>query len=254
MKQLWTWITGAWVTVGIVLAFAVPPIYDKATGLRLFTPQIAFFHVPAAVSMILAFMASAGYGISWLRTRQVRSDSLSFAFAEAGAILGCIAMATGMLFAEANWGAYWSWDPQQVGVLATLLTYAALFALRGAVDDDARRRDLWAIYAIFGCAVALFGSAIYRRLLPDMATLHPKNTLITSDPLNRFALWFNVLGYALFMARVAMVRARLIGVGERRRARIMERELEINGAAEPTLSDVESRGERETPKRGLVWR
>jgi ABC-type transport system involved in cytochrome c biogenesis permease subunit len=41
-----------------------------------------------------------------------------------------------MVFARTNWGAYWSWDPQQVGVLGTLLTYAALFALRGATDDD----------------------------------------------------------------------------------------------------------------------
>jgi heme exporter protein C len=195
-------IIGIWVTAGLVIGFAMPSAAELAT-----TP-IAFFHVPMAVSMLLMFMISAVYGAMWLVKKNSRYDSLSLAFAEVG-FVGCIiALVTGMVFSRTNWGAYWSWDPQQVGVLGTLLTYAALFALRGATDDDIKKRNFWAVYAIFGVLVACFGSYVYRHINPD-STLHPSGTLTKSSPAFKFALWFNVVGYALLMIKVSQVRARL---------------------------------------------
>ncbi|RYG72664.1 hypothetical protein EON80_03910 [bacterium] len=199
-------IIGIWVTAGILIGFAMPNAAQLAT-----TP-IAFFHVPMAVSMLLMFCISAGYGIAWLVTKKTRNDSMSLAFAEVG-FMGCIvAITTGMVFSKTNWGAYWSWDPQQVGVLGTLLTYAALFALRGATDDDIKKRNFWAVYAIFGVIVACFGSYVYRHINPD-STLHPSGTLTKSGPEFKFALWFNVFGYVMFMIKAAQVRARLEEVG-----------------------------------------
>ena len=202
-------ILGIWITFGLVLGFAVPKIHDASSGLVLATPQIAFFHVPMAVAMEVAFLLAAWNGAMWLKKRDAKYDALSISYAEIGAIFGAIATVTGAIFAKANWGAYWSWDPQESGIVTTLLTYAALFALRGAVDDDIKKRDLWAAYAIFGFVIAMFSTMVYRRLLPAGQTLHPPNTLLTSDPLNKFALWFNVAGYVFLMVRLAGLRARL---------------------------------------------
>jgi heme exporter protein C len=198
-----------WITLGMIAGFAMPAIVDNATGIQLMKPQIAFFHVPMAIAMEVGFLMAAWHGIAWLRTREPRRDSLSYAYAEFGFVCGLIATATGAIFAKYNWGRYWSWDPQQIGIVATLLTYAALFALRGAVDDDIKKRNLWAVYAIIGLITAIFSTMVLRRILPPNTSLHPENTLVTSDRLNRIVLWFNVTGYVMLLVYVAQLRARL---------------------------------------------
>lgn len=200
---MFNYLIGIWVSAGLVIGFSMPAAQNLQT-----TP-IAFFHVPMAVSMLLCFILAAWYGIRWLASRDPRHDALSLGFAEAGYMAGLVAMASGMLFSRTNWGAYWSWDPQQVGVLGTLLTYAALFSLRGATEDDVKKRNFWAVYAILGAMVAVFGSYIYRQILPPNTSLHPNNTLTESDAAFRFALWFNVIGYFMLLIKLAIIRARL---------------------------------------------
>lgn len=193
-------IIGIWIAAGLVLGFTRP----AAEGLA--TSTIMYFHVPMAIAMEVAFLVAAYQGVCWLRTRRRGHDASSYAFAEAGAWLGVIATATGALWAKLNWGAYWSWDPQQIGIVAVLLTYAALFALRAAVDDEEKRRDLWAVYAIVGAISAIFWTFIFRRLMP---TLHPPDTLLKSDPVYKIALWFNVAGYVLVLVKIAQIRSKL---------------------------------------------
>lgn len=208
-------VIAVWITVSLLFGFSIPTIVDNSTGLILRTPQIAYFHVPMAISMLVGFSLAAWHGARWLSTRQVRHDALSLAYAESGFVFGIIATATGSIFAKANWGAYWSWDPQQVGITITLLLYAALFALRGAVDDDIKKRNAWAAYAALGLLTAIFSTVIYRRMLPELATLHPKNTLVESDPKNKIALWSNVFGYIMLLIYVSGLRARIELVREK---------------------------------------
>jgi heme exporter protein C len=198
---LFTIVVGIWIFCGIVIGCIMPP----ARGLV--SSSIMYFHVPMAIAMEVAFFCAAYQGALWLRKRNAEHDAKSFAFAEVGAWLGVIATVTGAIWAKLNWGAYWSWDPQQIGIVAVLLTYAALFALRGAVDDEGKRRDLWAVYAIIGVLAAIFWTFIFRRLTP--ATLHPPDTLLKSEPLYKLALWFNVFGYILLMTKLAALRAKL---------------------------------------------
>jgi heme exporter protein C len=198
--MLFTIIVGIWVTLGLTLGFAMPP----AEGLRA-TP-VAFLHVPMAFAMLMGFFGAAIYGGLWLKRRRAGDDAMSLALAEVGLWFGILATATGSIWAKVNWNSYWNWDPQQVGIVATLLTYAALFALRGANDDNAKARDLWAVYAVFGFIASIFWTVIFRRFMPS---LHPEDTTIKSDALFRFALWFNIFGYTLLLIRVAQMRARL---------------------------------------------
>lgn len=204
-------IAGAWVALGIGVAFLMP----AANWLQ--TTPIAFFHVPMAIGMLLCFVIAAIYGVLWLVKRNPKHDALSLAFAEIGFVACAIALATGMIFSKTNWGAFWSFDPQQVGVLGTILTYGALFALRGATDDDRKKRDLWAVYAVLGAMVAIFGGYIFRQILPPGSSLHPNKTLTSSSPQFKFALWFNVFGDALLLICIAQTRARLEMVSARLR-------------------------------------
>ena len=197
------YIASAWVLAGLVIGFKMPKAQDLAT-----TP-IAFFHVPMAISMYVLFFLAAIFGVKWALSRRADDDARSLAFAEVGFVAGVVTLLTGMIFAKTNWGAFWSWDPQQVGVLGTLLTYAALFALRGASDDEVAKRKLWTAYSVLGVLVACFGGYIYRQILPSGSSLHPNGTLHSSDSAFKFALWFNVFGYAMLLICAANVRARL---------------------------------------------
>ena len=199
-------LTLLWVGAGIFVAWAMPP----AQGLKA-TPA-AFFHVPMAIAMELAFVIAAGLGVVWLVKSNPRQDTLSVAFAEVGFAFGLVALATGSVWAKVNWNAYWSWDPQQIGIVATLLTYAALFSLRGATEDVARRRNAWAVFAILGVIAAIFWTFVFRHLMPS---LHPNATISSSGAIFKWALRFNIVGMALLMTWAALVRARLIDAQDR---------------------------------------
>lgn len=198
--MIFTAFIGIWVTFGLYLGFAMPP----AGGL-VATP-CAFLHIPMAIAMEFAFLLSAFYGVLWLVKCQTKFDALSLAFAETGLAFGTIAMITGSLWAKVNWNAYWSWDPQQVGIVATLLVYAALFALRGAVEDEGKQRDLSAVYVVFGFIAAYYFTVIFRKLQPS---LHPKDIMAGSDHLFKTVLRINYFGFTLLAIQIARLRSRI---------------------------------------------
>src|SRR5215210_5015122 len=89
LRTYWfTCLVGIWIAAGIVIAFAMPSAQELVA-----TP-VAFFHIPMAVTTVVAFMLAAWHGAAWLRRRQARSDAMSLAYAEIGAICGLIATAS----------------------------------------------------------------------------------------------------------------------------------------------------------------
>jgi hypothetical protein len=209
--MIWNLIAGLWVTGVIYGAFQVP----EAQFLKK-TP-IVFFHVPMAISMLACFLAAAIYGALWLGFKKPQFDALSLAWGEVGFVAGCVTFATGLLFARANWNGYWTGDPQQVGVLGTLMLYAALLTLRGAVDDENKKRNAWAVYSIFGVIAAGFGCYVYSRIVPAGASLHPNNTIKSSTDY-RMVFTFSIFGYLFMITRIVLLRARL----ERATSRLRE--------------------------------
>ena len=204
-------LIGVWITISIVAAFLVPEVRELRA-----TP-IAFFHVPMAITMFGCFFAAAACGLLWLFRREERWDNWSLAWGEVGFAAGCITFLTGLVFAGANWGAFWTGDPQQVGVLGTLLLYAAMLSLRSAVDDDRKKRNAWAVYSLFGLLVACFGGYIYSRIVPQGVSLHPNGTLKTSSQIYKIVFTFNIVGFLVLMSRVAWLRAKMERIGNRLR-------------------------------------
>jgi ABC-type transport system involved in cytochrome c biogenesis permease subunit len=64
-----------------------------------------------------------------------------------------IGLVTGIVYAKAVWGRFWSWDPKEVWSAITWLLYAALLHERLTVGWRGRRA---AIMAIIGFVVLLF--------------------------------------------------------------------------------------------------
>ncbi len=82
-----------------------------------------------------------------------RLDTTGHACIVTGFTLLTIGIITGMIYARAVWGHFWTWDPKEVWSAVTWVFYAALLHERLAVGWRGRRA---AIMAIVGFAVLLF--------------------------------------------------------------------------------------------------
>lgn len=80
-------------------------------------------------------------------------DSTGYACIVTGFTMLSIGLITGMVFAKAAWGRFWSWDPKEVWSAITWIFYAALLHERLTVGWRGRRA---AIMAIVGLCVILF--------------------------------------------------------------------------------------------------
>ena len=80
-------------------------------------------------------------------------DSTGYACIVAGFSMVTIGLITGLIYAKAIWGRFWSWDPKEVWSAITWLFYAALLHERLTVGWRGGRA---AVMAIIGFCVLLF--------------------------------------------------------------------------------------------------
>jgi heme exporter protein C len=133
--------------------------------------RIIIMHVPTAWLSNLAFGIAALYSVLYLRRRRPEDDDRALAAVEQGFLFAILATATGSIFAKVVWGSFWNWDPRESLVLILLLIYGAYFALRSAIDDHERRRQLAAVYAVFAFVTAPLLTFVLPRLAES--SLHP---------------------------------------------------------------------------------
>ncbi|MGQ9698203.1 MAG: cytochrome c biogenesis protein CcsA [Armatimonadota bacterium] len=194
--------TGVWMTGAIVAAFLWAPEVRNLRG-----TQILYFHVPCAWLASLAFLGSGVYAGLYLRRRDLILDVKSAAAAELGLLFCTLATVTGAVFAKANWGMAWNWDPRQTTIAALLMLYLAYFALRSALVGTERRAAVSSAYAVMACVVMPFLVYVLPRAFE---TLHP--TVVRRggmDPeivimLMVATVGFTGLGAWMFQLRVAV--------------------------------------------------
>src|SRR5690606_2018159 len=115
--------------------------------------RIVIMHVPMAWVSVVAFTVSALFSGLYLWKRRPVYDHYALAAAENGFLFTALATITGMIFSQVVWGVYWNWDPRQTSIFVLLLIYAALFALRAAIKEPERKRQLRAVYSLFAFVI-----------------------------------------------------------------------------------------------------
>mgnify|MGYP006285898515 CR=1 FL=1 len=127
-------------------------------------------HVPVAWVAVLAYLLAMFYSIRYLRTSDLDNDIKASSSAFLGTVFAILATVTGMVWAKANWGSYWNWDPRETSIFILLLIYFAYFALRNALTKKEVRARLSSVYAI----IAFFTVPFFVFIMPRISEgLHP---------------------------------------------------------------------------------
>ena len=132
-----------WIAAGLAAGFLWAPLVPVLED----TTRVFYFHFPAAMVTCIALAWSMLHSALYLKRRDLTHDDHAAAAAELGLLFCLVATISGSLWAKAMWGAYWNWDPRETSIFFLLLIYSAYLAIRGSIDDPARRARLSAIYS-----------------------------------------------------------------------------------------------------------
>ncbi len=170
MKKHW------WKALGILLV-----AYSIIGGFLLPVPRMEilhetirnlYFHVTMWFAMMIILTASFSGSIAYLNKPTPEKDFLASECAKVGVLFGLLGIATGSLWANYTWGAWWVNDAKLNGAAITLLFYFAYILLRQSVDDPDKRARLAAVYNIFAWVMLI----VFLLILPRMTdSLHPGN-------------------------------------------------------------------------------
>jgi heme exporter protein C len=182
------WLVTLWMLAVVAAMFLWVPEYEGLGN----TGRIVMMHVPTAWLSTFAFAIAAWYSIVFLRKRRERDDDRALAATELGFLFSILATVTGSMFAKVVWGSWWNWEPRETSILILLLIYGAYFALRSAIDDPDRRRQLAAVYALFAFVSAPLLTYVVPRLYEN--TLHPNCAFLPGSQCNGITLAQNGVG------------------------------------------------------------
>jgi heme exporter protein C len=208
--MMWRVLLFVWIAAAMVLGFTWAPTVPYLEE----TTRVLYFHVPAAWVTVLALGWSMVHSILYLRRRDMAHDDHAAGAAELGVLFCVVATVSGSLWARQQWGSYWNWDPRETTIFFLLLVYGAYLAIRGAIDEPAKRARLAAIYS----AVAFVAVPFLIFVVPRVyATLHPSPILPTGsgesaggmDPRIRIVFWAMVAGFSGLFFWVLSLRVRL---------------------------------------------
>ena len=163
-----------WKVLTIVLLF-----YNFTAGMLLPVPRLHilnetirlnYFHVPLWFGMMFLFTYSVIHSIRFLNSNDLKHDDHAAASTTVGIFFGVLGLLTGMLWANATWGTFWTSDPKLNNAAIGLLIYLAYFILRGSITDDQQKARLAAVYNILAYVILI--PLLY--ILPRMTdSLHP---------------------------------------------------------------------------------
>jgi len=176
------------------------------------TIRNTYFHVSLWLAMMIILTGAVIYSISYLKNKNLSTDSLASSLTEVGFLFGILGLTTGMIWAQYTWGRAWSWDIKQLTTAIALLIYAAYFLLRNTIADPHRKAQLSAVFNIFAFIVLI--PLLY--IIPRMSdSLHPGsggNPAMGGEDLDstmRMVFYPAVIGWALAGIWISQILSRM---------------------------------------------
>jgi len=167
--------------------------------------KIIFFHVPMAITAMIASFVALITSVLFLITRNFKFDAIAVASTEVGLAFLAGNLITGSIWGRQIWGIWWTWDARLTSALVCWLLYAGYLMLRHAIEEPTQRSTFAAVFSIFAfidVPIVIFSIKWWR-------TQHPQPVFwaggsFPPDWTTHF-LW-NMLAMALVGAVMVMVR------------------------------------------------
>lgn len=131
---------------GTAMVFFYAPL-EAVMGL---VQKVFYFHVATAWVGMLGFIAAAVAGIVYLRTQDMKWDSVGLAAVEISLVFFFIAIVLGSIWAYPAWNTWWTWEPRLTSAAVLELIYLAYLLLRQGIEDPERRARFGAVYTLIG--------------------------------------------------------------------------------------------------------
>jgi len=111
--------------------------------------KIIFFHVPAAMTGMVAAAVGLVMSVLFLITKNFKYDAAAVAVTEVGLAFLAANLVTGSLWGRVIWGIWWTWDARLTSALVCWLLYAGYLMLRHAIEEPSQRATFAAVFNIF---------------------------------------------------------------------------------------------------------
>jgi heme exporter protein C len=132
--------------------------------------KIIFFHVPMAVTAMIAAAVALVASVLFLVTRDFRYDALAVSVTEVGLAFLAANLVTGSIWARIIWGQWWAWDARLTSALVCWILYATYLMLRRAVEEPTQRATfaaVWSIFAFIDVPIVIFSIKWWRTQHPQ---------------------------------------------------------------------------------------
>jgi len=110
--------------------------------------NIVYIHVPAAISALVCFAVLFVCSVQYLIIKREKWDHIAAASAEAGLVFATALNVTGMIFARAEWGQWWTASPRLISSAVLWFLYVAYLILRASLTSEQQRAKISAVFGI----------------------------------------------------------------------------------------------------------
>jgi heme exporter protein C len=165
--------------------------------------RIFYFHVPLAWGSFLAFTVVFAGSLLYLIKGAVIWDTLAYSSAQVGVIFNTLMLITGVIWAKAVWGLWWTWDARLTTSLVLWFIYVAYLLVRHFGFEKERGAKLAAVIAIIGFAdVPVVAASIVL-----WQTLHPAALIFEGGLTPRMLVTLIISLMAFTLLYIALTRA-----------------------------------------------
>ncbi len=180
-KTYWA-ITLAMLAGAIAMLLAYTPVEATMGPIQ----KVFYVHLPSAISAFFACLLVCLASVGYLAGRKSAWDDLALAGAKVAVVLCTVVLVSGMVWARAAWGKWWTWSPRLTFSLLLWLLYAVYLVLRSSIESPRQRATVAAVYGIVAFLdVPLVWLSV--RLMPD---IHPVSVTLAPEMKLTLAVWF----------------------------------------------------------------
>jgi len=110
--------------------------------------NIVYIHVPASICSLVCFGGLFVFSIMYLIKKKPVFDYLGAASAEVAFVFATVLNITGMIFAKAEWGLWWTPSMRLISSAILWFLAAAYLILRSSFNEQGNKANLCAVFGI----------------------------------------------------------------------------------------------------------